>query len=324
MDTTTKLPWIEKYRPSRLSNVISHENVLSTLSKYVIQKTFPNMIVYGSPGIGKTSIVKACASELFGSLTDEMTLEINASEDRGIETVRTRITQFANSTNAFSINESNITIKLVILDEADSMTDDAQIALKNTIDEYPSTKFCLICNCIKKIHYPIVSRCIGFRLHPIPKQKMFEHAKFICKSENVNISDEAINEIIKFSFGDMRKIINVLQSTKTAYDECNIDINCVIKYLNQIPYNTIDIILNLLLNKTVSIHDAYEEINKIISENGYSFYELVRKLNEKLLEHKTPIHTHIIKKIGTIEYQIFSNVNIQILILSLISVCKNI
>ena len=118
----------------------------------------------------------------------------------------------------------------------------------------------------------------------------------------------------------MRKIINVLQSLKTAYSCSNINVNCVIKYLNQIPYEDVDMILKILFDDSIPISSAFNDINHIITANGYSFYELIRKINEKLIQNKNlQKHIHIIKKLASIEYKIFSNVNSQILILALIS-----
>lgn len=329
------LPWIEKYRPFSLDKIISHQNIVSILRKYLNNNTIPNLILFGSPGTGKTSIIKACANELYGTSVNIMTLEINASEERGIDIVRSRITQFANSKSIFSWGEiAASTIKLVILDEADSMTVDAQIALKNTIDTYShTTRFCLICNCIKKIHYSLISRCIRFRFHPLPKQQIFEHIKNLCKIESVDITDSAINEIIKYSHGDMRRVVNVLQSVQTAYS--HIDINCINKYLNQISVTEINLIIKSLLENTIK--ESYDTISELITRNGYSFYELIIMINDVIINHiskKKQIKTNIshlldkictdkllviINRLGKIEYQIFSNVNTNILIASLVS-----
>jgi replication factor C subunit 3/5 len=330
----TTLPWIEKYRPDCLDKIISHQNIVLTLRKYLIKNTLPNLILFGSPGTGKTSMIKACANELYGKQNvNIMTLEINASEERGIDVVRSRITQFANSRSTFSwgvIDRS--TVKLVILDEADSMTFDAQIALKNTIDTYSrTTRFCLMCNCIKKIHYSLISRCIRFRLRPLPKTQIFVHVGKICKIENINITDDAISEIIKYSHGDMRRVVNVLQSVQTAYQ--TIDIDCINKYLNQIPSEDVSVIMGSLVSD--NIKETHEKLSKLIFDNGFSFYELILSINNIIIGHISQTKNikglnkinndrllEIIKHLGKIEYQIFSNVNMKILIASLVGSFK--
>lgn len=207
---------------------------------------------------------------------------------------------------------------MVILDEADSMTIDAQLALKNTIDIYSrTTRFCLICNSIKKIHYSLVSRCIKFQLHPLSKPQIFEHLQNLCHHEKVNISDDAIKKLVDCSHGDMRKAINSLQSIHMAYEK--IDLQCVIKYLNLLSENDISIILKSLSNDTIAM--SYQLINNYIRYKGYSFYELLLEINNKIIfrDSMTSDKYQVIKRLGKIEYQTFSNVNIDILILTLIS-----
>lgn len=318
------LPWIEKYRPNKLNDVVSHVNIINILKQYIKKHTFPNLILFGSPGTGKTSIINACAHELFGEYTNIMALNINASEERGIDIIRNRVTQFAMSHPSFAWGETQNYVKLIILDEADSMTVDAQLALKNVIDTYSyTTRFCLICNCIKKIHYSIVSRCVKFRIHPLPHDLILSHVKLIQKNEHLNISDSAINKIILYSHGDMRRVINILQAITSAYE--NIDDTTVVKFLNDLTTNDLIVIVNSLICD--SIKESSEKISKIIKNNGYSICDLLNNMNLlfiKILFEKENIHNdiqmneiqilNIIKGLGKIEYLLYSNINNNIII----------
>lgn len=318
------LPWIEKYRPSRLDKIVSHQHIVEVLKRFIQNKNFPNLILFGSSGVGKTSLIHACANELFGKNTNLMTLEINASEERGIDIIRTRITQFSGIQTTFE--EVDVPIKLVILDEADSMTVDAQLALKNVIDTYSkTTRFCLICNCIKKIHYSLISRCTKFRLQPLRKSQIKEYVKSICELEGINISDLAIDEILKYSNGDMRRILNLLQAIHTTYKR--ITPECISNYLNKIPKDLIVQIFLSIIQKPIDA--SFEAIRSLIHENSYSFNELLRNLNDLLIEQLSGNQIiqlddiqifEMMKCLGKIEYQSSSNVNI--LIASLVSSIK--
>lgn len=334
--TTQKLPWIEKYRPIHLNDVVSHKNVIKVFDMFIKRNTLPNIILYGSPGIGKTSIIKACAKQLYQNDVSLMTLEINASEERGIDVVRNTISHFASCGSTFTWNDRKM-CKLVILDEADSMTYDAQIALKSVIDMYSyMTRFCLVCNCIKKIHYSLISRCVKIRLHPIKTNDVLLYIKNICSSENIDISNESIMEIIKYANGDMRKIINVLQSIHTTYDHISID--NIRTYLNKILPVQFNLILNNLFES--NIKTSYKNISNIINDNGYSIHEFINSFNELLLTSVINMDSDALEKciyiknmtvsdiigiiyqLGKIEYQIFFNIPLNTLIISLISRCN--
>lgn len=289
------LPWIEKYRPSKLSKIISHENMGEILKKCIISGDIPNMIMYGPPGIGKTSIIRAFANDFYGDNVMNMTIEINASEERGIDVVRNKIVSFANISNFI---ETTRKIRMIILDEADSMTVDAQIALTNVMDTYSSScRYCLVCNYIKKIHYSIISRCIKMRFKPLTGNIIFDHVRYICEEEKINITDKGITTIIELSHGDMRKILNVLQSIKMTNNK--IDEKDVVKYLDKISDEKIYEIIDVLCNK--SINECIEKIMNDICIKGLSFYELLNSINKIILKYVCTDDTECttLKEIGT-------------------------
>ena len=222
--TIIDLPWVEKYRPDKISNIIAHEEILNTLSTLMEKNNFPHVIFYGPPGTGKTTTILACAKHMYGESFTNMVLELNGSDDRGINVVREQIKEFSQSeifsNEVFNVNKKKH--KLVVLDEADSMTYDAQFALRRVIETYTNTtRFCLICNYSTKIIPSLQSRCITFRFSPIPILDHIKHVEKIVKLEKINTNAEVINEIIKLSDGDMRKSLNILQSLHmTCGREC--------------------------------------------------------------------------------------------------------
>lgn len=296
------MPWIEKYRPDTFQGVISHNNIVDTLKNFITNKNIPHLLFYGPPGTGKTSIINVCAKELYGEQYNLMVLEINASEERGIEIVRTRISQFVTTKNVFC-NDPNM-FKLVILDEADAMTADAQAMLRRVIEKYTkNTRFCLICNYIKKINVALQSRCTKFRFSPLNDKHIRIKTKEIIKCENINVTPDGLDTIIQRAGGDMRKVLNVLQATSMAYSEITEEnVNKCVGYPSSVDAY---VIFNSLL------HDSFQEshivIEKFINQKGYSLIDILNEIYHKLVD----------KVIYNTEYA--DNMNIPLKILELLA-----
>lgn len=172
------------------------------------------MLFYGPPGTGKTSTILACARKLFGDKFKSMILELNASDDRGIDVVREQIKNFASTRNIYSSG-----FKLIILDEADSMTNQAQAALRRVIEKYTrNVRFCIICNYVSKIIPAIQSRCTRFRFAPLAQEQIDDRLNLIIDTEGVHLTEDGRKALLKLSKGDMRRALNILQACHAAYD----------------------------------------------------------------------------------------------------------
>ncbi len=268
------LPWVEKFRPKSLDDVISHETIIATLHKFIENNYFPHLLLSGPPGTGKTSAIMACARELYKDNYSIMVLDINASEERGIEVVRNKIKDFI-CTKGIFLQQKVSAFKLVILDEADAMTPDAQAMLVSFMEHYSlNVRFCLICNYIKKICQAIQSRCTVFKFSPLSNANITTKIKEVCKSSDINITSDGIETLIKTSKGDMRKVLNTLQVTSMAHGSVNsTNITTCIGYPTP---NDVTKIYDALTKK--SYNDCVNEVNKIVEKNGYSLADIITEL----------------------------------------------
>jgi len=208
------LMWVEKYRPKDLDDVLSHKDIINTIKRLVRERKLPHLLFYGPPGTGKTTTILAAARELNGPKYQAMTLELNASDDRGIDVVRNQIKTFASTKQIWAKG-----FKIIILDEADSMTNTAQFALRRIIEQFTrNTRFCIICNFVNKINPALQSRCTRYRFSPLKFDDVVKRLKEIAVIERVKFDEDAIKAIIKLAEGDMRKCLNVLQSCHMSYD----------------------------------------------------------------------------------------------------------
>lgn len=335
-NSVNTLPWIEKYRPSSLDEILSHEEIISSLKIFIKSKCLPHLLFYGPPGTGKTSTITAVAKELYGKYFHFMVMELNASDDRGIEVVRNKIKQFVMSKNVFfgeTIEERKDIFKLVILDETDAMTADAQAILRKIIEKYTNnTRFCLICNYIQNISQALQSRCTRFRFSPIDNQNIVQKIMNIVENENIKITKSGIETVINRSYGDMRKVINILQSVSMSYDIINEqNINVCLGYPRK---QHMEIIIDNLLNN--SFEKAYYNIIKIKNNHGLTLGDIITEIHDLLimyvLESKTPFEViklldndkiiSILDKLRFIEYNHSVNTIENIQISGLVSIFK--
>lgn len=213
--------WIDKYRPRTINDIIGHNDVKKTLMASIEKGDLPHLLFHGAPGTGKTSTVMALVMQLYGprKINDKV-LELNASDENGINVVREKIIKFANIVvGSVDPRYPCPSFKIIILDEADSMTSEAQTALKKVMETTCDiTRFVFICNYESKIIEPIKSRCAEFRFKPIPDDLMIEKLRDIAKQENMNIDDNIFKLITKICEGDARRSINTLQNIKYVPD----------------------------------------------------------------------------------------------------------
>ena len=275
------LMWVEKYRPKTLDEVVDLHDIVESLKAFMRNpKTMPHLMLAGIPGTGKTTIALCIAHELFGENWRSFTLELNASDERGIDTVRDRVKDFSRySRGAFG----NVPFALVILDESDQMTGAAQTALRRIMETSSRTsRFILICNQSSKIIEPIQSRCAIFRFSRLDRNAMKEHLECIAKKENVNLTPEAAERVVDYSEGDLRHAINALQ-TAAAYKEGGlVDEKVVSQVIGEASPKQVQMMLNKALNGDFT--EARRIMYDIIGTYGFTGAEIIRQMQRELFK----------------------------------------
>ncbi|XP_014774067.2 replication factor C subunit 5 [Octopus bimaculoides] len=268
----SNLPWIEKYRPQNLEELISHNDIINTIKKFVNEDRLPHLLFYGPPGTGKTSTILAVAKQIYSPKEfNSMVLELNASDDRGIGIVRENILSFASTRTIFKSG-----FKLVILDEADAMTRDAQNALRRVIEKFTeNTRFCIICNYLSKIIPALQSRCTRFRFAPLSTDQMMPRLEYVIKQEGVNVTQDGMKAIVTLACGDMRRSLNMLQSASMAFDKVTEDnvYLCVGHPLRK----DIENIVQWLLNS--SFTEAYKNILQLKVAKGLALQDILTEVH---------------------------------------------
>ncbi|KAI9890133.1 MAG: hypothetical protein M1814_004414 [Vezdaea aestivalis] len=342
------LPWVEKYRPDSLEDVSGHKDILVTINKFIDSNRLPHLLLYGPPGTGKTSTVLALARRIYGAKNmRQMVLELNASDDRGIDVVREQIKTFASTKQIFSgfgtqsEKSSLATYKLIILDEADAMTSAAQMALRRIMEKYTAnTRFCIIANYTHKLAPALLSRCTRFRFSPLKEADIRWLVDKVVEKEEIKIAPNAVDSLVSLSKGDMRRALNVLQACHASSTplpikgEPPIDPKDIIRDL--ITKDTIyeciaaphpediEIICRVLL-ETSDITSCLNTINTLKANKGLALADILTALGELLQNRNVPTQVRVtwMEGLADIEYRLSSGATETIQIGGMIGVVRN-
>lgn len=314
MLTNSFSPWVEKYRPFKLEEVIGQPAILARLKAYVATKNLPNLLFAGPAGSGKTTCALAIARELFGEDYPNSFLELNASDERGIDTVRGKIKDFART-----IPVSDVPFKLLLLDEADALTADAQQALRRTMEKYSSnTRFVLSCNYSSRIIEPIQSRCALFRFSQLTPDSLRSLIENVSKSEKLSMSEDSFEALMYVSEGDARKAINCLQACAILSPKVNAD--AIYSVSSRARPKEVGEMLSFAMDGKFT--DARKMLDKLLFEYGISGEDVVIQLFQEVnraqnIDDKTKLL--LIEKIGECDYRLNEGANDRIQIEALLA-----
>ncbi|KAK2624169.1 hypothetical protein QTJ16_006119 [Diplocarpon rosae] len=310
IEAEDSLPWVEKYRPDTLEDVSGHQDILATINKFIETNRLPHLLLYGPPGTGKTSTILALARKIYGSKNmRQMVLELNASDDRGIDVVREQIKTFASTKQIFTTSKTSTsasmpTYKLIILDEADAMTSTAQMALRRIMEKYTAnTRFCIIANYTHKLSPALLSRCTRFRFSPLKERDIRVLVDKVIAEENVQINASATESLVNLSKGDMRRALNVLQAChasstplhikgtpKIAEKDVKRDLiteTTIYECIASPHPGDISKILHTLL-KTPDVTTCLQLINTLKASQGLALADIITALSEELTKLEVP------------------------------------
>ncbi len=292
------LPWTEKYRPKQLKDVVGHKPIVKRLDAYVKMNNMPNMLFAGQPGIGKTVSAVALAHEVFKDTFSQNFLELNASDERGIDIIRGKIKDFA-----ASLPYGDVKFKIIFLDEADALTREAQNALRRTMENYAKTcRFVLSCNYSSKIIEPLQSRCALFRFKPLAEDEVTKRLEYITKEEDLKVEKDAYNALVYASEGDLRKAINYLQTSAALGDKISED--TVYKVAARAKPEEVKQVLELGLEG--KFEEARKNLDKLLFEYGMSGEEVILQIYKEVINSDMDglKKVELIDKIGEYNFRI--------------------
>ncbi len=296
--------WVEKYRPSKLSEIVNQKEIIGSLEALIKDPTdMPHLMFSGSAGVGKTTTALCISRQILGEYAKDYTLELNASDERGIGMVREKVKKFSRFAGMV-----DVPFKIIILDEADEMTSDAQTALRRIIED--TAKYCrfiLIANNISKIIDPIQSRCATFKFTAIPEEDVINHLENISKKEKVKTDKKGLKAIYDYSEGDLRHAINLMQATASIGE---ISEENVKSSAGLTKTSDVDIVLKMALSGKIA--DAREKMIELTKVYGMSESDFLKYLNSAVFKTKHDNISDILEVIAKYDYRILVGANPEI------------
>jgi replication factor C small subunit len=292
--------WAEKYRPQSLNQMINQKEIVSRFKTFVEEKNLPHLLLVGPAGVGKTTSILALSRDLYGSGYRNFILELNASDERGIGVIREKVKNFART----AAIASPVSFKILIMDEADHLTSDAQHALRRTMEIYTKTcRFCLIGNYSENIIDPIQSRCSVFRFSPLEEKDLKDYIQLIADKENLDIVDEGLDAIYQASKGDVRKSINLLQAA--AANQKLIDDVAIYNLLGNVSPEKISEMLEVALEGRFL--ESRELLRELLIDQGLAPDDIIRNIYREIMRHSTLSEQMKVKlsdTIGEVDYRL--------------------
>ena len=309
----SELPWIEKYRPKTFDEIIDHKDKIKTLENLIKKNQLTHLLFYGPPGTGKTSLILALAREMYGENFRKYILEINASSDRGIDTIRVSVVQF--------ITMRSDRVKLVLLDEADALTTEAQGALKSIMEKYSNyCRFCLICNDVNKISPALQSRCVKMVFSHLNSELTKVRLKDIIDKENILIDETGIDAMIDLE-KDFRQLINILQGIHYSCSTLKVPITQehVFRYMDKPSTETINRLLVTLFEST--FNEGCRVITDMYKSCEITPTEMINAITKKIISVKLDISKkhYILELLSRIDNFIHNGCDMELQIAYLVS-----
>jgi len=305
------LMWVEKYRPLKFNEVTNQKSIVDGIRNLIESPgEMPNLLFSGPAGVGKTTVALCITREILGDYWKDYTLELNASDERGINMVRERVKMFARYTTIVS----KIPFKIIILDEADEMTNDAQTALRRIIeDSARSTRFILICNYLSQIIEPIQSRCVIFRFTNLKEEDVVKHLEGICKKEEVEYDAKSLSLLYESTGGDLRHAINSLQAVASMGTVNTVNVSVVMGISEK---ETVGEIVKLALSG--KFQEARIKLIELTKVYGMSERNFLRYANEEIHKLKT-LSPEVVSALAECDYRLVSGAHPDIQLASLLA-----